>query len=176
MMRHRRTSAGQALGRPYSITGGSAAILLAVDDQNRRAVQTDRQVIPEWRQRRNRMAPASSPGRVRSRAAAIMAPLEKPIAMGALESLYCVLAASMKSARITAREAMSASSIDRSAKRWKNANPPSNGMPPRTARIGDPGAKSAASGTSSCSLPPEPCSRTSGGPGWVGASDEVVGV
>ena len=93
----------------------------------------------------------------------MIAPLEKPIAMGALGSLYCVEAASMKSARITAREAMSASSIDRSAKRWKNANPPSNGMPPRTARIGDPGARSAASGTSSCSLPPDPCSSTSGG-------------
>ena len=55
--------------------------------------------------------------------------------MGVLGSLYSVLAASMNSARITAR-----SSIDRSAKRWKNANPPSNGLPPRTARIDDFGA------------------------------------
>ena len=44
------------------------------------------------------------------------------MAMGALWSLYCVLATPIKSARITVRDAMSASSIDRSGKRWKKAN------------------------------------------------------
>jgi len=47
----------------------------------------------------------------------MIAPLEKPIAMGALGSLYCVEATLKKSARIAAREVMSASSIDRSGKR-----------------------------------------------------------
>ena len=34
----------------------------------------------------------------------MIAPLEKPTAMGAVGSLYCVLAAPMMSARITVRE------------------------------------------------------------------------
>lgn len=127
-----RASAGQALGQPET-TGRSTAVLLPMIKIGVPCSLVGRS-SRNGDSGRNRMAPTSSPGRVRSRAAAIMAPLEKPMAMGALESLYCLLAASMKSARTVAREVMSASSIDRSVKRWKNANPPSNGMPPWIAR------------------------------------------
>src|SRR4051812_40710846 len=55
-------------------------------------------------------------------------------------------------------------------------------MRPRTARVGDPGAKSAASGKSSCSSPPEPWSRTRGilagsvpGIEWWVCDVEVIG-
>ena len=41
----------QARGQPCSITGGSAAVLLAIDDQHRRISEADRQVSPKWRQR-----------------------------------------------------------------------------------------------------------------------------
>src|SRR5882757_933757 len=86
------------------------------------------QIIRKDDSGRKRMAPASSPGRVRSRAAAHngatgeaesdRSPWGAPVLhAGSLDEV----------ARITAREAMSASSIDRSGKRWKNANPPSNG-------------------------------------------------
>jgi hypothetical protein len=36
MMRHRRTSMGQTLGEPRTVTRRSAAVLLTVDDQDRR--------------------------------------------------------------------------------------------------------------------------------------------
>jgi hypothetical protein len=112
-----RASAGQPFGETGIVAGRPAAA---------RRTSMIRTGVPAklggWSSRkgesaRNRIAPARSSGRVRRRAAAMMAPIEKPMAMGALVRLYRVLAPSMKSARIVAREVMSPSSIDGSGRR-----------------------------------------------------------
>jgi hypothetical protein len=61
--------------------------------------------------KRRRIAEISPP------AAAMFALFEEPMAMGAPKRLDCVLAASMKSARIAAHGGMLALPIDRSEKR-----------------------------------------------------------
>jgi hypothetical protein len=50
-MGDRRAIACQALGQEGAITRGTPGILLTVDEQNRCAVQTGRNVVPVWRQR-----------------------------------------------------------------------------------------------------------------------------
>ena len=47
MMRHRRTSTDHPFAQPETITGRSAGVLLTVDDQDRRVIQSGRQISPE---------------------------------------------------------------------------------------------------------------------------------
>ena len=51
VMGDRQTRACQALGQEDAITRGSAAVLLTVDDQDRRAIQAGGQFISERRER-----------------------------------------------------------------------------------------------------------------------------
>ena len=98
------------------------------------------------------------------------------MAMGALRSPHWAPAASMKSARVATREVMSASSIDRSGKRWKNANRASNGMPPRTARIGDSWRQIGGKFHEFVLIATGAMQQHQRWLGWVGAWDEVVDV
>jgi hypothetical protein len=75
MMGNHRASAGQTIGQQGTIARRAPAVLLTINDQDRRSVQAGRQVFLE-RRMRNSFAPASSPGRVNSSAAAVIAPLE----------------------------------------------------------------------------------------------------
>ncbi len=101
-------------------------------------------------------------GRIRSNADAMMAPFEKPTAIGGFPKPHLTRTPSVKLASSVAFLRRSTSSIDLSANLRKNANPPSQRMAPRTARIDRLGVKSCANGIKSCSLPPDPCSSTSG--------------
>ena len=44
-----QVSISVALGQPETITRASVAALLTVDDQDWRAIETGRQVVPRWR-------------------------------------------------------------------------------------------------------------------------------
>jgi hypothetical protein len=47
MVGHHRTTVGQTLRQPHTIAGRSTTVLLTVEDQDRRAIETGRQIIPE---------------------------------------------------------------------------------------------------------------------------------
>ena len=84
VMRHRCTSTGKSLGQSSTVTRRSATVLLPVDDQRRYPVQAGWQIMADRRERAKQDSARQELGRVRSRAAAMMAPLEKPMAIGAL--------------------------------------------------------------------------------------------
>ena len=88
MMGDRRASMGQARGQSRSITRGSAAVLPTVHDHDRRAIQMVGRSALNGDSGRNRMAPASSPGRVRSRAAAAIERLCRAIRQVAVIALF----------------------------------------------------------------------------------------
>jgi hypothetical protein len=80
MMRYCCTRTSKLFGQPCSITRGRrlsfSPSMIRTGVRSRRVGRSS----PNGESGRNRMALASSPGRVRSRAAAVIAPLEKPIA------------------------------------------------------------------------------------------------